>query len=466
MVPEVGRKPAKAPDRAGRPITATGGATGVIRGIDPYLPLNGNAGYRVSRYDLDLEYRVPSNRLSGRAEITAATLEPLKRFTLDLANNLTAAKVSVNGSRVARFTQRAGKLEVTLAAELPAGAAMTVTVRYSGNPAPIRGPWGEVGWEELTDGVLVASQPNGAASWFPCDDHPASKASYRIAITTDSPYRVVSNGILVSRRVAAGHTTWVFEQAAPMATYLATIQIGQYEYLKVAEKPVPIRAALPARLTQDFDRSFGRQERIMRAFIRWFGPYPFPEYTVVITDDTLEIPIEAQGVSIFGANHCDGTRDSERLVAHELAHQWFGNSLTLTRWTDIWLHEGFACYSEWLWAQECGEATTQQMAARYYRKLASSPQSIVLGDPGAPLMFDDRVYKRGALTLHALRVEIGDANFFALLHDWTAHYWHASVSTENLISLAAGYSPHPLRDFWRAWLYEKPLPPLPVLPTR
>ncbi|WP_344993102.1 M1 family metallopeptidase [Tsukamurella soli] len=432
--------------------------------MDSYLPRNGNLGYRVSRYELEVDYKVASNRLSGRADIIAATLEPLKRFSLDLADTLDATKVSVNGTRAARFTQRSGKLEITLGSELPAGAAMTVTVRYSGTPKPIRGPWGEVGWEELDDGVLVASQPNGAASWFPCDDHPASKASYRIAVTTDSPYRVVSNGVLVGRRASAGNTTWVYEQAAPMATYLATLQIGQYEYLKVSEKPVPIRAALPARLFGDFERSFGRQERIMRAFIRWFGPYPFPEYTVVITDDTLEIPIEAQGVSIFGANHCDGTRDSERLVAHELAHQWFGNSLTLTRWKDIWLHEGFACYSEWLWAQECGTATTQQMAARYYRKLAASPQNIVLGDPGAATMFDDRVYKRGALTLHALRAEIGDENFFALLHDWTGQYWHASVSTDNLISLAAKYSPRPLRDLWQSWLYERALPPLPVLP--
>ncbi|MDF0529556.1 M1 family metallopeptidase [Tsukamurella sp. 8F] len=440
------------------------GTHSIVRGIDPYLPNNGNTGYRVSRYDLEIDYKVPSNRLTGRATITATTTVPLTRFCLDLADTMKPTKVSVNGRRVARFAQRRGKLEITLPGELPAGAAMTVGIRYGGPPGPIRGQWGEVGWEELTDGVLVASQPNGASSWFPCDDHPASKASYRLAITTDSPYHVVSNGVLVARSTSAGHTTWVFEQAAPMATYLATIQIGQYEYLKIADKPTPIRAAIPARLRGEFARSFDRQEQIMRAFTHWFGPYPFPQYTVVVTDDTLEIPIEAQGVSTFGANHCNGSHDSERLIAHELAHQWFGNSLTLTRWKDIWLHEGFACYSEWLWAQECGSGTTQGMAARYYRRLASSPQDIVLGDPGPADMFDDRVYKRGALTLHALRVEIGDANFFALLQDWTARYWHTSVSTENLVSLASAFSPHPLRDFWQRWLYEKPLPPLPVLP--
>ncbi|GAA1082851.1 M1 family metallopeptidase [Tsukamurella strandjordii] len=433
------------------------------RAVDPYIPGHGNPGYRISRYDLEIEYKVSSNRLAGKAEITATASEPLRRFSLDLSDSLAASKVSVNGRRPARFTQRGGKLDITLATEVPAGAAMTLSIRYAGTPRPIRSTWGEVGWEELTEGVIVASQPSGAPSWFPCDDHPASKASYRIEITTDSPYRVVSNGVLTSRRVAAGHTTWVFEQAAPMASYLATIQIGAYESVKVAEKPVPIRAVLPPRLRRQFERSFGNQERIMRAFTRWFGPYPFPEYTVVITDDTLEIPVEAQTVSIFGANHCDGTRDAERLVAHELAHQWFGNSLTLTRWKDIWLHEGFACYAEWLWAQECGEATTQQMVARYYAKLANSPANILIGDPGPDDMFDDRVYKRGAITVHALRVALGDPAFFTLLHEWTSEYAHESVTTENLVTLAAKHSPEPLRDLWRTWLYETPLPPLPVL---
>ncbi|GAB3130130.1 M1 family metallopeptidase [Tsukamurella serpentis] len=433
------------------------------RAVDRYVPGHGNPGYRVSRYDLDLEYKVHSNRLTGRAEITATASEPLKRFSLDLSRALTASKITINGRRPQRYLQRGDKLELTLASEVPAGGAMTVSVRYAGTPRPIRSTWGEVGWEELTEGVIVASQPSGAPSWFPCDDHPASKASYRISITTDSPYRVVSNGVLVSRKVAAAHTTWVYEQAAPMASYLATIQIGNYDLIKVADKPVPIKAALPPRLSAGFERSFRNQERIMRAFTEWFGPYPFPQYTVVITDDTLEIPVEAQGVSTFGANHCDGTRDAERLVAHELAHQWFGNSLTLTRWKDIWLHEGFACYSEWLWSQECDEATTQQMATRYYAKLAASPTDIVIGDPGPDLMFDDRVYKRGALTVHALRAAIGDAAFFSLLREWTAEYAHQSVTTEDFITLAAKYSPVPLRELWRTWLYETALPPLPVL---
>ncbi len=150
----------------------------------------------MSRYELELEYKVAINRLAGSATITAVTLAALRTFTLDLSDALSVAKVTVNGRRPASFRSTGGKLHITLGTALPAGAAMTIAVRYGGSPRPIRSLWGEVGFEELTNGVLVAGQPNGAASWFPCDDHPSSKASYRIQISTDSPYRALANGEL------------------------------------------------------------------------------------------------------------------------------------------------------------------------------------------------------------------------------------------------------------------------------
>lgn len=205
--------------------------------IDPYLPNNGNFGYRVSRYELDLTYKVAVNRLSGSATITAVTLAAVRRFSLDLSDALTVSKVTVNGRPPQGFGRTHGKLNITMAAPLPAGAALTINVRYGGNPRPIRSPWGDVGFEELTNGVLVAGQPNGAASWFPCDDHPSSKASYRIPkISTDSPYRAIANGELTGRRVRAGLTTWTYELAEPTSTYLATLQIGDYVMHKLPRR--------------------------------------------------------------------------------------------------------------------------------------------------------------------------------------------------------------------------------------
>jgi len=429
--------------------------------IDPYLPDNGNFGYRVSRYELDLEYKVAINRLAGSATITAVTHAELQNFTLDLSNALTVTKVAVNGRRPAAFSCSSGKLRIALSSTLPAGAGMTIEVRYGGTPRPVRSLWGEVGFEELTEGVLVAGQPNGAASWFPCDDHPSSKASYRIQISTENPYRAIANGELKSRRTRAAMTTWTYELAEPTSTYLVTLQIGMYESYRLQKTPVPIHAALPARLKRNFDHDFGRQPQMMKLFVKRFGPYPLSTgYTVVVTDDDLEIPLEAQGISIFGANHCDGSRDSERLIAHELAHQWFGNSVTARRWRDIWLHEGFACYAEWLWSEESGGQTADEWARHFHARLADSPHDLLLSDPGPRDMFDDRVYKRGALTLHALRMAIGDDNFFALLRDWTKRHRHSTAVTDDFTGLAANYADVSLRPLWDDWLYSTDVPTL------
>ena len=427
--------------------------------IDEYLPKNGNPGYQVSSYELDLEYKVSINRLSGSATITAMTLDELQKLTLDLSNALTVSKVSVNGKRAAHFSCRGGKLRIQLASKLATGAALSIVVRYGGSPRPLRSLWGDVGFEELADGVLVAGQPNGAASWFPCNDHPSAKAAFRIQISTESRYRAVANGELVSRRVRASQTVWTYEQPEPTSTYLITLQIGIYKLAPLTRTPVPIQAALPERLRRNFGHDFARQPEMMKLFVELFGPYPLANgYTVVVTDDPLEIPLEAQGISIFGANHCDGSRASERLIAHELAHQWFGNSVTARQWRDIWLHEGFACYAEWLWSEHCGGPSADELARRYHEQLRGKPQDLLLADPGPRDMFDDRVYKRGALTLHALRGRLGDENFFALLKDWTNRHRHGTVVTDDFTGLAANYSDESLRPLWDVWLYSTQVP--------
>ena len=430
--------------------------------VDRYVPSHGSTDYKVESYELELDYRVNSNRLTGKATITAYATQSLSRFSLDLSG-LRVSKVSVNGRRPQRYAHRGGKLHITPATPIPDGAEFSVDIQYGGNPRPEDSPWGELGWEELTEGVIVASQPSGAATWFPCNDHPGDKAHYRMSITTDSPYQVVANGRLVSRRVKASRTTWVFDQAAPMATYLATVQIGRYDEVDLAVSPVTIRGVLPAGRIREFRHDFGRQQDMMKLFCRQFGPYPFGGYTVVVTDDPLEIPLEAQGISVFGSNHVDGRNGSERLVAHELAHQWFGNSLTPANWQHIWLNEGFACYAEWLWSEESRGLTADQQVAKAYSRLKGLPQDLMLSDPGPDLMFDDRLYKRGAITLHVLRNHLGDAPFFDLLRTWTKTHRHGSVTTEEFIALASTFSPdeEALRHLFAAWLDSYELPPLP-----
>ncbi|RFA20259.1 M1 family metallopeptidase [Subtercola boreus] len=443
-----------------RPTSTALAAAGARSLGDPYLPTSGNGGYTVLHYDLDCDYRVSGNRLSATATITAVATQRLSSFSLDFAG-LVASKVSVDGQRSANLTQTARKLVVTPVTALNKDVQFTIVVKYAGLPKPVRSAWGEVGWEELTDGVIVAGQPSGAPSWFPCNDHPSNKATYSIAFAVESAYRVLCNGKLVKRTPRASRTRWEFCSTEPMATYLATVQIGLYETMHVSQEGVPQYVLLPEDLRSNALADFEAQDRMMALFERLFGPYPFADYTVVVTDDELEIPLEAQGLAIFGRNHIDGVGGSERLIAHELSHQWFGNSLTVGLWKDIWLQEGFACYAEWLWSEESGNATADECASTHWARVNRLPKDLMISDPGAARMFDDRLYKRGALALHALRRTIGDDTFFGVLREWTATHHHGTISTPEFITLVEQHAAVPVRALFAAWLDQLALPKLP-----
>ena len=274
--------------------------------------------------------------------------------------------------------------------------------------------------------MIVAGQPDGAPSWFPCNDQPGDKASYRIAVTTES-------------RVHRGRATGgsVTGDAAPAAPPGSTSSPSRWRPTwrpcrsagtsrpSSPRSAVPQRPSCPPRLrARRVSTTSAGSREMMDVFSELFGPYPFAGYTVVVTDDELEIPLEAQGMSIFGANHLDGRRGSERLVAHELAHQWFGNSLTVGRWRDIWLHEGFACYAEWLWSER--PAAGRPTAAPRGRMDAAGalPQDLRARRPGA-----GADVRRPAL--QARRADAARAapaarrrRFFDLVRGWTAAHRH------------------------------------------
>ncbi|CAN5213978.1 M1 family metallopeptidase [soil metagenome] len=428
---------------------------------DPYLRGHGDPSWSATGYDLDLDYAVATNRLQGQATITAVAERETGRIVLDLAG-LGVDKVSVTGAVLARYATRSNRLVLTLRYQIAAGTEFRVTVRYSGKPVPlIDRHHGDAGWEELTDGVIVAGQPHGAPTWFPCNDRPDDKARYRISVTTQPDYTVVANGTLVSRTRHGSSVTWVHRQDAPMASYLATVQIGRYEMVDL-DAVVPMRAAIPPGSSDGFAAAFGDQPEMMAAFTAMFGPYPFECYVVVVTADELEIPLESQGLSTFGVNFLNADWDSVRLVAHELAHQWFGNAVTLKSWRDIWLHEGFACYSEWLWSEASGLDSADTHARNHHRRLSGLDQNLLLADPSPEMMFDDRVYKRGALTLHAVRLQVGDVAFFDLLKGWVSTRSGGSVTTAEFREFAIAQTGVELDQLFTDWLDRTALPDLPA----
>ncbi|MCY7401987.1 MAG: M1 family metallopeptidase [Nocardioides sp.] len=424
---------------------------------EPYIPDHGDDSFDVTHYSLGLTYKIIGNRLDGDAVLACVARTDTTTVEIDLAG-LRVSKVLLDG-KAARFTHRGSRVQV--AARLADEQEFELRVKYAGSPSTLKARGlADAGWEELTDGVIVAAQPHGAPTWFPCNDRPSNKATYSITMAAPSDYYVAMCGRLTDRKRRGSVTEWTWEMAQPMASYLATVQIGRYEARELAHGVIVV--APPDLSGADYDASFGQQPAMMEFFESVFGVYPFEDYTVVVTDDPLEIPLESQSLSTFGRNFASSEWDAVRLVAHELAHQWFGNAVTLREWKDIWLHEGFACYAEWLWSEESGLDSASERAEHHYDKLAGLDQDLLLADPGPALMFDDRVYKRGALTLHALRTTVGDHDFFDILEQWVERFGGGNATSADFEALAAEISGESLGDLFDAWLRSTELPPFPT----
>ncbi|WP_053800914.1 M1 family metallopeptidase [Streptomyces rimosus] len=437
-----------------------------------YFPRHGSLAHRSLAYDLRLSYAPGSGHLRGWARIRAVATADSERVTLDLSR-LAVFNAYVDGEPV-RTRQRRGKLFLTPAHRLPAGAEFTVDVRYGGRPGPLHTPFGAIGWDRTGDrhrGTLVASQPLGAPSWFPCNDRPDDKAAYTFRITVPRGHQVLANGTLAAHHRQERAETWTYHHPAPMSSYLAALYTGRFRHdhssqPSVSGPPVALHNAYPQRLADAARHDLARQPEILRTFAARFGPYPFDAYGAVVVDAELAAPVENQTRSVFGSNHIDGQRGAETLVAHELAHQWYGNSVGVSDWRHIWLNEGFATYAEWLWSEHIGENGADAIARREWQSLSRLDQDLRLAEPGPRRIFDDQVYVRGACTLHALRLTLDDdARFFALLRGWHDAHRGGSCDTKTFLAHAEAVADRPVRPLLCRWLYETRLPPLPPRPS-
>ncbi|GID96702.1 M1 family metallopeptidase [Amorphoplanes digitatis] len=431
--------------------TAASFAAGAEGAGDPYFPTYGNGGYDVGDYDLRLRYDPARGELNGTATITATATQDLSRFNLDLAF-LVARKVTVDG-RAATSRSDGNELVITPAAGLASGAAFTVVIDYGGKPQALNNKTlGVGGWLTTRDGAFAIGQPESASTWFPVNDHPSDKATFSLAMTVPGGVEAISNGVPGARSTAAGWTTWTWRESNPLAGYLAFVVIGQYRVRVGTHAGRPMIIAIPESLpaTGNAARALDRTGEIADYLATRFGPYPFAAYGgVVLDDDRVGYALETQSRPVYGNTFFRGSANAT-VVAHELAHQWYGDSVSLRRWQDIWLNEGFATYAEWLWDEHQGERTVQESFDRAY---ANFDWSIPTGDPGVDHLFSEAVYVRGAMTVQALRHTIGDDAFFALLKSWPAEHRDGNASTEDFIAAAEKASGKDLGDFFEAWLF-------------
>ncbi|SCL19565.1 Peptidase family M1 [Micromonospora nigra] len=426
---------------------------------DPYVPGSGNGGYDVTHYRLAIRYDPATDRLIGRTEIAATATQGLSRFNLDLAG-LTVDEVTVDGARAEH--RRAGdELVVTPPRGLPQGDDFTTAVSYAGVPAPSGdGALGLGGFLHTDDGAIALGQPRSAATWFPVNDHPSDKATYDIEVTVPEGLTALSNGVPGQRSSADGWVTWRWAERFPMASYLTTLVVGDYRVTNGTHRGLPLVTAVPAELPADSPQavSLARTGEIADYLATRFGPYPFAAYGgVAVTDNRIGYALETQSRPVYGPGFFRAEPNLS-VVAHELAHQWFGNSVALSSWRDIWLNEGFASYAEWLWEEHDGGRSAQRIFEAQY---AATDWSRPTLDPGPGQLFGTAVYRRGALTVHALRRTVGDDAFFRVLRTWTAQRRDDNATTDDFVTHAERVSGRDLGPFFDAWLSGTTAPELP-----
>ena len=437
---------------------ATAGAPGVG---DPYYPTYGNGGYDVGTYDLDLRYAPGPNHLRAIATIQAEAMQQLSCFNLDLVG-LDVHGITVDG-RPASFSRSNHELKITPATPLGSGSPFDVVVDYDGTPHAFRVPDlpTRVGFLPTRDGAIVAGEPEVAAGWFPVNDHPSDRATYTFRVTVPNGYDVVANGLRESKTVHGKWTTHVWVANDPMASYLATVDIGDWRMrFRRTDSGLPVIDAVDPDMIAESRATLRREPEIISFLQSQFGPYPFDSAGAIITDSRkLGFALETQTRPIYPPHAFPGA--GIYYVVHELAHQWFGDLVSVNQWKDIWLNEGFATYAEWLWTEHRGSDTTQETFHSDFSRIPrESPfWHVVIGDPGVKDLFDDAVYERGAMTLQALRNEIGTTNFFDVLHRWVQDHAFATGSTDDFIALAEQISGEQLDDLFQTWLFDPRKPP-------
>ncbi|TQK50775.1 peptidase M1-like protein [Streptomyces sp. SLBN-118] len=431
---------------------------------DPYYPASGNGGYDVSHYDLRLTYQPTTDLLKGTATILATTKQNLSRFNLDFG--LKVNEVRVNGKKAAFSKEGESELVITPAAPLEKDSHVSVVVRYAGKPSELS-IGGYTAWHRAPDGGVAAQEPDSAVWWFPSNDHPLDKATYDVSVSVPDGTQAISNGVLQSQSSKLGWTRYNWRSNKPQASYLATLAVGKFDITtdKTADG-LPILNAYSKDLGDNAGAARASVERTGEV-AEWltgvFGPYLFNALGGYVPNVKSGYALETQTRPFYSPRQfANGANAS--VVVHELAHQWYGDSVSVDGWKDIWVNEGFARYSQWLWSEKEGEGTAQQLADWVYAQHPADDAfwTVRPGDPGADKQFDIAVYDRGALALQALRSEVGDKDFFAILKGWPAEHAYGNAKVGDFVKFAEKISGKPLAGFFDTWLYQPSKPGAPA----
>ena len=423
---------------------------------DSFYPKLGNPGYDVLHYDIELDVDPAANTISALTAITAQATDDLATFNLDLSG-LEVLSVTVDGAD-AGFSRSGHELTVEPASPLAAGSQFEVEVAYSGSPEAVEdpgAPFTALGWRQEGDVIFTASEPSGSMTWFPSNNHPTDKATYRIEITVPEGLTAASNGLLVEEVTESGRTTFTWLMDDPMATYLAAVYIGEFERIHdgplYPDGPV-IRDYVHSTAAPEIAEALEVTPDVIAFLEDLLGPYPFDAYGTIVMPFAVGYALENQTLPLHGPASI-----GPGIIAHEAAHQWLGNSVTLDDWSEIWLNEGFATYLHLMYEAEHFEADFHDTMSVIYAQLIAvdeiPPKGIDVED-----MFGLTVYFRGAVTLHALRRHVGDETFFEILRTHYDRSAGGTTNTEEFLGLVDELAGADAVDVVESWLFDETVP--------
>ncbi|WP_022835087.1 M1 family metallopeptidase [Salisaeta longa] len=469
------------------PLTACGQPAPDSGG--PLLPEQ--AAYDVTFYDLAVAVEPAQQTIAGTLRVTAAIQRPLASFVLNLDQRLTVRKAWQERPSEPLAYERRGpannQLWITLPRVTRPGDTVQVAVAYGGAPrvAP-NPPWnGGFTWQQTADGapwVATANQSAGGDLWWPVKDHPSDEPdSMRIAVTVPAPLVAASNGVLQRVTTKRGRRTFHWRVTTPINTYGVALNIAPYAridttYRSVTGRSLPVsfyvlparRAAAQRRLPSFLDH--------VRFLEETLGPYPFRTDKYGIAH-TPFLGMEHQTIIAYGSDFEDGglgyDTSFDALHFHELAHEWFGNLVTVADWKDMWLHEGFATYLEALYAERLNGAAGYQRAIRHFRSNVQNDAPIARLQPtSAQDIYSSDLYYKGAMILHTLRYVVGADTLRRILRRFayptatartaTGGQQCRHVTTADFVQIAEEVSGRQLDGFFMAYLYEAELPELDV----
>ncbi len=428
-------------------------------------------GFDATHYSLVLDVdRDRDPILQGTVTVTGVTSMQLSALDLDLSDNMFVRSVADEEGLPLTYTQNNHTLRTILAQPVAAGQVVSITIDYLGNPA-------RTGFGSFSDGLMngqpfvwTLSEPYGAKEWWPNVDHPSDKAdSVRIAVTVPETLRAGSNGLLERETMNGdGTATYEWVHRYPIASYLVSLAIGNYDvYRQTYTRPDSLASQFgPLSLpilhyaytgSNVFEGSGGQSGwnhvvEVLPVYENWFGPYPFPEEKYGHAHVTFGGGMEHQTMTSMGGSGWG-------LVAHELAHMWFGDMITNKTWPHLWLHEGFATMGELLFWESNPDrygSAHSNIFNLYYARALTAQGTLVVEDTSrvGNLFASARVYSKGGMVLHMLRQMVGDNSFREILRAYSADaavkYGIAETSDfERVASVVSGAN---LKTFFEQWV--------------